>query len=280
MKFHPSSLGLIMSDAQSVDRALLPRHLLEVCDKPRKTDKDRALLLPYKEASLSAGAKTYLNTLAKQEVYGYRKQLDVKYLEKGLALEAAAIQMLNDLEFKRYAKNTQRIENEYLTGEPDIIVPGVMTIDTKVSWSLDTFPAVSDDAHDMIYEWQGRGYMQLCDVPRHRVSFLMLDTPEEMIRWEQRELHRVSHIQPELRHTSITYERDMVLEAKMNRKCAVAMDYLLRRIEQIHAERVPGAIITKAAPAPFIAVQIELPPVEAAPAPPPKPASTKKPRGK
>lgn len=278
MKFHPSSLGLIMSDAQSVDRALLPRDLLEICDKPKKTDKDRALLLPYKEASLSAGAKTYLNTLAKQQVYGYRKQLDVKYLEKGLALEQVAIQMLNDLEFKNYAKNTLRIENEFLTGEPDIIVPGVMTIDTKVSWSLDTFPAVSEDAHDMIYEWQGRGYMALCDVPRHRVSYLMLDTPEELIRWEQRELHCVSHIAPELRHTSITYERDMELEAKMNRKCAVAQAYLLRRIAQIHGERVPGA--APAPPPPAVAVQIELPPMEKVPeVAPPKPASTKRPRG-
>jgi len=241
--FHPSSLGLLMTDAQSVDRALVPAELLEVCDKARKTDADRAALLPYKEASLSAGAKTYLNTLAKQEVYGYRKVLDVKYLDKGNALEAAAIQMLNDLEFKSYTKNTQRLENEFLTGEPDIWVPAVRTIDTKVSWSLDTFPSVSEDAHDPMYEWQGRGYMQLCDVPEHRVSFLMLDTPSEMCRWEQPELHRVSHIPPELRHTSITYMRCPVLESKMNAKCATARAYLLRRIELIHAERIPKKTI-------------------------------------
>jgi len=263
MKFHPSSLGLLMTDAQSVDRALVPPELLEVCDKARKTDADRALLLPYKEASLSAGAKTYLNTLAKQEVYGYRKVLDVKYLDKGTALEAEAIQMLNDLEFKRYEKNTQRLENEFLTGEPDIWVPGVRTIDTKVSWSLDTFPSVSEDAHDPMYEWQGRGYMMLCDVPEHRVSFLMLDTPPEMCRWEQQELHRVSHIPPELRHTSITYARCPVLEAKMIAKCATARAYLLRRIELIHWERIPkktitiGAVMPTEAPQPAAAPAIE-----------------------
>lgn len=244
IKFHPSSLGLIMTDAQSVDRALVPAELLEVCDKARKTDTDRAALLPYKEASLSATAKTYLNSLAKQEVYGYRKVLDVKYLSKGLELEAVAIQMLNDLEFKSYVKNDKRLENDFLTGEPDIIVPGVRTIDTKVSWSLDTFPAVSEDAHDPMYEWQGRGYMQLCDVQEHRVSYLMLDTPEDMRRWEQPELHIVSHIPPELRHTSITYQRCMVLEAKMNAKLATARAYLLRRIELIHAERIPKPIIS------------------------------------
>lgn len=240
MKFHPSSLGLLMTDAKSIDRSLVPDDLLELCDKARKTEKDRELLQPYLDASLSAGAKTYLNSLAKEKVYGYRKQLDNKYLEKGKLLEEEAIELLNYLRFKSYEKNTERRESEFLTGECDIYVPGVKTIDTKVSWSLDTFPAVSDDAHDPMYEWQGRGYMKLWpDVMEHEVVFVMLDTPEAMRKWEQPELHIVGHIPAELRSTSITYPRCPILEAKMDAKCATAMAYLLRRIELIHAERVP-----------------------------------------
>lgn len=244
IKFHPSSIGLLMTDAQSVDRSLVPQELLEICDKPRKTDKDRELLLPYKEASLSAGAKTYLNSLAKENVYGYHKQVDTRYMDKGLACEQKAIELLNYLRFKDYEKNTERRESEFLTGECDIYVPGVKTIDTKVAWSLDTFPAVSTDAHDPMYEWQGRAYMKLWDVPEHEVAWVMLDTPEGMRRWEQPELHIVSHIPAELRLTCITYQRCMVLEAKMNAKCVTAMEYLLNRIAQIHAERVPKTIIT------------------------------------
>ena len=244
IKFHPSSLGLLMTDAQSADRALVPAELLEICDKPRKTDKDREQLLPYKEASLSAGAKTYLNTLAKEHVYGYHQEVDTKYMDKGRVCEQQAIDLINYLRFKSYEKNTERRESEYLTGECDIYVPRVKTIDTKVAWSLATFPAVSEDAHDPIYEWQGRAYMKLWDVPEHEVVFAMLDTPEGMRRWEQAELHIVSHIPAELRLTSITYQRCPVLEAKMDAKCAVAMQYLLRRIELIHAERVPKTIIT------------------------------------
>jgi hypothetical protein len=240
IKFHPSSLGLLMTDAQSVDRSLVPAELLEVCDKARKTDKDRELLLPYKEASLSAGAKTYLNNLAKEIVYGYRLEVDTKYMEKGRLCEQQAIDLINYLRFKSYEKNTERRESEYLTGECDILVPRVKTIDTKVAWSLATFPAVSDDAHDMMYEWQGRGYMKLWEVQEHEVCFAMLDTPAELIRWEQRELHIVSHIPPELRLTSITYQRCPILEAKMDAKCKTAMQYLLRRVDQIHAERVPA----------------------------------------
>lgn len=274
IKFHPSSLGLLMTDAQSIDRALVPAELQGILDKPRKADADRELLQPYKDASLSAGAKTYLNSLAKQEVYGYRKELDAKYLEKGIACEQAAIDLLNYLRFKSYEKNTERRESEYLTGECDIYVPGVKTIDTKVSWSLDTFPAVSEDAHDPIYEWQGRAYMKLWNVPEHEVVYVMLNTPEELIRWEQRSLHIVHLIPPELRVTSITYQRCPVLEAKMDAKCAVAMQYLLRRIELIHAERVPKTIITigdkmSAEPQPDTrpTITVELPPADETPPP-------------
>lgn len=244
IKFHPSSIGLLMTDAQSVDRALVPVELLEVLDKPRKNDADRALLLPYKEASLSAGAKTYLNTLAKEHVYGYHQEVDTKYMDKGRACEQQAIELINYLRFKSYQKNTERRESEFLTGECDIYVPGVKTIDTKVAWSLATFPAVSEDAHDPIYEWQGRAYMKLWDVAEHEVAWAMLDTPEALRRWEQPELHIVSHIPAELRLTSITYQRCPVLEAKMDAKCATAMKYLLRRIDLIHSERVPKTIIT------------------------------------
>jgi hypothetical protein len=243
MKFHPSTLGLIMTDAQSVDRSLVPPDLMATLEKMRKTDADRELLAPYKEASLSAGAKTFLNNMAKEEVYNYKVQIETKYMDKGLACEDEAIQMLNYLRFKSYEKNTERRESMYLTGECDIYVPSVKTIDTKVAWSLFTFPAVSEDAHDSLYEWQGRAYMKLWDVPEHEVCWLMLDTPEELIRYEQRDLHIVNHIPPEMRLTSICYTRDATLESKMDAKCATAMDYLLRRIDQIHAERVPQKTI-------------------------------------
>jgi hypothetical protein len=210
IRFHPSSVGLLMSDAQSIDPSLLPAELVAVSAKRTKTDADKALLAPYREASLSAGAKTYLQSLAKQFVYGYNK-------------------------------NIERRESEFLTGECDIYVPGVKTIDTKVSWDIDTFPATSAEAHDTLYEWQGRAYMHLWDVPAHEVVFVMLDTPEEMLRYEQPDLHRVGHIDPAMRITSITYERDAALESKLLRKCAVAREYLMNHVALINIEHREAA---------------------------------------
>lgn len=236
LKFHPSSLGLIMTDAISIDKSLLPAALLEVAAKARKTDADKELLAPYKEMSLSAGAKTYLGKLAKQFVYSYNKVVETKYMDKGLACEDEAIDMINRLRFESYTKNTERREDEFLTGECDIYVPGVKTIDTKVSWDLDTFPALSEDCHDSLYEWQGRAYMRLWDVPEHEACFVMLNTPDELIRYEQRELHEVEHIDPALRLTSITYQRDAALEEKMVNKCRVAQKYLLNTVARINLE--------------------------------------------
>lgn len=233
IRFHPSSVGLLMGDAQSIDLSLVPADLHAICSKRVKTDAEKELLLPYKEMSLSAGAKTYLKALAKEFTYGYHKVVTTKYMDKGLALEESAIEFINRIRFKSYSKNTERRVSEYLTGECDIYVPGVKTIDTKVSWDIDTFPALTEDAHDSLYEWQGRSYMKLWDVPEHEVIFVMLDTPDDLIRWEQVELHNVSHIDPALRITSITYKRDRALEEKLDRKCKVAYDYLMRIVEEI-----------------------------------------------
>lgn len=236
MRFHPSSVGLLMTDAKSIDLSIVPAHLHEICTKARKTDADRELLAPYQEMSLSAGAKTYLKGLAKEYIYGVRKIIDTKYMDKGKALEDRAIEFVSHRHFKRYVKNTERRKNEWLTGEADIYVPGVKTIDTKVSWSLDTFPMLPEDAHDPLYEWQGRSYMLLWDVPEHEVVHVLLDTPEDLLpRWEQEDLHRVEHIDPDYRITSVTYKRCPILEAKLIRKCQAAQAYLERIVAEIRA---------------------------------------------
>ncbi len=222
-----------MGDAQSIDLEILPKELREIASKARKTDDDKRILQPYKDMSLSAGAKTYLKNIAREQIYGYRSHIDNRYLEKGIRLEAEAIQFINHRRFKRYEKNTERREDEYLTGEADIYVPGVKTIDTKVSWSLDTFPVLSEDCHDTTYEWQGRCYMKLWDVPEHEVVYVLLDTPDDLIKWEPENIHKVSHIDPSLRITSITYKRDMALEEKMMRKLKIAHQYLFKIMDQI-----------------------------------------------
>lgn len=237
IRFHPSTVGLLMGDAQSIDVSLLPKELIAIAGKARKSDEEKELLLPYKEMSLSAGAKTQLKTMAKEFLFGYHKTIETKYMDKGIFCEPEAIQFLNNLWFQNYTKNTERIQDDYLTGECDILVPDVETIDTKVSWDLSTFPLLAEDAHDMFYEYQGRCYMRLYKVPQHRVVHVMLDTPEHLLKpWEQIELHQVSHIPANMRVTTVTYARDLAIEERMIAKLKVAQSYLERTIEQMKLE--------------------------------------------
>ncbi len=83
--------------------------------------------------------------------------------------------------------------------------------------------------------------MKLWRVPEHEVVHILLDTPEEMIRYEQIELHRVEHIDPSMRITSVKYQRDTALEEKLDRKCKVAHDYLMNRVAQIRIEHREAA---------------------------------------
>lgn len=232
-RFRCSSLGLIMANAQSVDEQHVTDEIAAIQRKTKRSDDEKALLQEAKDKSLSAGAKTYIESLAKEELYGFKEIITGKYMDKGLIVEDESIQLYNSVFFTDYVKNTERRTNDWITGECDVIVPGVAGIDIKSAWSLATFPATSAAAHDTLYEWQCRGYMMLWDVPLWEVAYCMVNTPDELIKYEQESLHYVDHIDEALRVTIIKYERDMELEAKIIAKVKAARQYFDQITAQI-----------------------------------------------
>lgn len=232
-RFRCSSLGLIMANAQSVDDQYVTDEIAAIQRKTKRSDDEKALLQEAKDKSLSAGAKTYIESLAKEELYGFKEVITGKYMDKGLIVEDESIQLYNSVFFTDYVKNTERRTNDWITGECDVIVPGVAGIDIKSAWSLATFPATSAAAHDTLYEWQCRGYMMLWDVPLWEVAYCMVNTPDELIKYEQESLHYVDHIDEALRVTIIKYERDMDLEAKIIAKVKAARQYFDQITAQI-----------------------------------------------
>lgn len=234
-KFRCSSLGLIMTDAQSIDPALLTEDLAAISRKTKKTDEDKAILAPLWEKSLSAGAKTHIESLAKQLVYGYDDEVSSKYLEKGIQVEDQAIELYNSVFFTNHQKNAERRTNDWITGECDICTPQKIT-DIKSPWSLPTFPATVAAGRDKGYEWQGRGYMMLWDAPEFEIAYCLVNTPEELIGYEREEIHLVDHITPELRVTVVPYGRDLTLEEKIKLKVDVANEYLDSLVRQIAKE--------------------------------------------
>jgi hypothetical protein len=74
MKWHPSSLGKLMTTARS------------------------------KSELLSETTKTYIRSVAKQDFYGYDLELNNKYILKGINQEDDSINLLNSVNFTQYTK--------------------------------------------------------------------------------------------------------------------------------------------------------------------------------
>ena len=161
-----------------------------------------------KKETLSAGCKTYIKELVKEDLFGYKSTIDSKYLTKGIDLEDTSIDLYNEVHGTLYLKNTERLSNEFITGECDINAEDKI-IDIKSSWSLETFPASPDDVNNKDYEWQLRGYMMLYNKPKAELAYCMVSTPDYLLKdWDNLDIHKVDKHDPFLRVTTISFERD------------------------------------------------------------------------
>lgn len=233
-----SALGQLMTDPKSIDPALLDEDTAVIARKKVKTPEEQGHLAELLDFSLSAGAKTYLRTWAREFLLDFHEVITSKYMDKGLIVENDAIALYNRRFFTNYVKNTERRQNEYITGECDVWTgpPLNEIIDTKSSWSRATFPMTAEEGADRDYEWQMRGYMWLWEAERAKVAYCLLDTPEELIRYEQRDLHEVEHLPEHLRVTVVEYTRDRASEQKIMRKVTAARQFLAAHIDRIHKE--------------------------------------------
>ena len=84
-------------------------------------------------------------------------------------------------------KNDKQFENDYFTGEPDIIPPNIdLVIDAKNSWSWESFPILEEEIPTLDYYWQLQGYMSLTDRHHAKLVYVLSDTPQHLIEREAR----------------------------------------------------------------------------------------------
>jgi len=195
---------------------------------------------PRTGTGLSQTAKTALDSMAKEFVYGYCQIIDSKEMKKGTDCEDDSIALLNAVLFTNYKKNEEKKKDEYFSGSCDLWVPGERIRDIKTAWSLHSFPATSDKVDQIAvksgYDWQGRVYMRLWDEQAFSVDYCLVTTPPDLRRYEQKELHEVDHIPPHLRVTSAHYKRDLSLEQKMVDKVGLAREYLKDQVARINLD--------------------------------------------
>lgn len=187
-----------------------------------------------KTDALSQTAKSYINQIAKENFYGYSTELSSKYLDKGTNQELESINLLNAVRFTDHKKNTLRLENDFITGECDIITNDSV-IDIKTPWSLDTFPELPEDIDAKEYEWQGRAYMMLYNRFEFELVYCLVSTWDEFLsEWDNKMIHKVDHIEPHLRITSVMFERDLEIEAQMIERCQLATEYYIDRMNKLN----------------------------------------------
>lgn len=134
---------------------------------------------------LSATAKAFVRRIWLQREKGVYKDIKSKYLDKGNFQEETAISLLSEIDGVLYTKNEERKENEWFSGECDIIKDlggKKITKDTKCSWDAESFMSAG---HDPMYEWQGRVYMELFGSEEHHVCYCLVDCPEHMVQREK-----------------------------------------------------------------------------------------------
>lgn len=189
-----------------------------------------------KSEPLGETTLSWLKEKAVEAVIGYRKDISNKYIEKGTTVELQSIQLLNDVLFTNYEKYEGRVNIEGFTGECDILTNDHVR-DIKSSWSIDTFPFFVEDAEKAVkksgYDWQIRTYMMLYGVDKGYIDYCLVDTPDDLIGWENEELHKVEHIEISKRVTTVEIDRCENKEQEIIERYKLCNERFKQYIEQL-----------------------------------------------
>lgn len=135
---------------------------------------------------LSDGAKTYLEQLVREDIFGRAEIMQSKYTDKGLEVEDQSITLYSKVTGEYLEKNEERVTNEFWTGEADNVQG--MIRDIKSSWEFKTFPIKDNEIKNALYEWQLDIYMELYGFKNAELVYCLVDTPSRFIQDEIRKL--------------------------------------------------------------------------------------------
>lgn len=187
-----------------------------------------------KSEILSETAKSYIKKKAKEHYFGFSSSITTKPMIKGKDWEEESIALVNQVRGSFYIKNKERFENEFLTGEPDIILENTI-IDVKTSWSLETWPATPGEGVNKDYMWQLFAYCWLLDKQEAELIYCMIDTDDLLLGdWDNRSIHKVSHIDPTKRITVLKYAMLDEYIDQMKEKLSASTEYYNEYTNQLN----------------------------------------------
>lgn len=175
-----------------------------------------------KSEKLSETTKSELLNVYLQEKFQRREEFSSKYTEKGLAVEADAIDIWRRVNNVITFKNNTRFNNEHVSGLPDLLVKNengtiLYVPDIKSSWSLKTFYDSKLNSIDKSYYWQGQVYCWLTGAWYSKFCYVLTNAPLQLIDDEKYRLaRRMNLIDPQGNETFIEkakqIERNMIYD--------------------------------------------------------------------
>lgn len=175
-----------------------------------------------KSETLSQTTKSYLEEWVKEQIYGVKKQINSKYLQKGLALEDQAIEFYSVVMEKDFMiKNLDKFEDDFFTGTPDCLHEGIV-YDFKTSWDCYTFP-LFDQEPDMGYYYQLQVYMHLTGLRKAKLVYTLQDTPDYLT---YEEPVSYSHVEDKYRVKEFDIEYDPQVIEMAKSKIIECRDYV------------------------------------------------------
>ena len=193
-----------------------------------------------KNDRLTQTAKSHLIEQAKQELFGVAAFDGAKYTEKGNALEPFAIQGSGMIRGRQYAKNAERRENSFISGECDIYdAKHSLIIDTKCSWEIKTHPFFREEAERKVkeagYDWQMQGYMWLYDCEQAEIDFWLFPCPEDLLGQygdPEKLIDAIERIPLHKRVTTVTVKRDPEAIERIQDRVAACQEYYRQLMQE------------------------------------------------
>jgi len=180
-----------------------------------------------KSEVLSKTTMSYLQEWTKEQIYGFRKNIQSKYLTKGNEVEDAAIDYASErLGWLFAIKNEEYFEDEYFCGTPDVILEDTI-VDIKSSWDCFSFPLFDKKIPNEDYKYQLQTYMHLTGKRKAQLCYVLMNTPEDL---EYGDTSDYSQIDSKYRIKTFDIDYDEELIAEMQEKVNQARDYIKRII--------------------------------------------------
>lgn len=188
-KFRCSSLGKITVGASLQPLPLTEKQSIELAELRKKNSQSQKRLelekklVQIPEPKLTAGAKTYIESVWYGQKFDFQKQFSNKFVQKGNEVESRSIRELRKLGIFA-TKNEIHFENEYIKGTPDILLNAPKaTIDTKNVYYPDGLGFFEDEPIND-YIGQIHGYNFLTEREDGFIVKMLLNPPADILEKE------------------------------------------------------------------------------------------------